>query len=209
MAVRKTSIFGEVYLLSDTVVCASSETALERFQHQYDAPRPPQFAIYFRSGSWFEHSWAQLNMDQSDSINNRTVKFVVSYRVVFKQVEVSTILASVESTGSWLHAGICPVFMRWNSSRDIAQYRSNSPIYTAHKSTSVFHGKKHGIYYISGTTQRINTGQVPACNQEPVDSTDANIYGDFNLFEDNTVRNDKFYRPIIDRIGLVHVQLCP
>ena len=24
--------------------------------------------------------------------------------------------------------------------------------------------------------------------------------------EDNTVRNDKFYHPIIDRIGLVHVQ---
>ena len=41
------------------------------------------------------------------------VKFDVSYRVVFKQVEVSTILASVESTGSWLHAGTCPVFMGW------------------------------------------------------------------------------------------------
>jgi len=41
-------------------------------------------------------------MDQSD---NRTVKFVVSCCVVSKQVKVSTILASVESTGSWLHAG--------------------------------------------------------------------------------------------------------
>ena len=39
---------------------------------------------------------AQLNMDQSDSINNWTVKVVVSYHVVFKQVEISTILASVE-----------------------------------------------------------------------------------------------------------------
>ena len=38
-------------------------------------------------------------------------KFVVSYRIVFKQVEVFTILASVESTGSWLHADTCPVFV--------------------------------------------------------------------------------------------------
>ena len=41
-----------------------------------------------------------------------TVKFVVSCCVVSKQVELSTILASVESTGSWLHAGSCPVFLR-------------------------------------------------------------------------------------------------
>ena len=27
------------------------------------------------------------------------------------------------------------------------------------------------------------------------------------MFEDNTVRNNKFHRPIIDQIGLVHVQL--
>jgi len=90
----------------------SLKLLLERFQHQYDAPRPPQFAIYFRSGGCFEHSGAQLNMDHSDLINNRMVKFAVSYRVVFKQVEISTILASVESTGSWLHAGTHPVFVR-------------------------------------------------------------------------------------------------
>ena len=29
--------------------------------------------------------------------------------------------------------------------------------------------------YISRTTQRTNTGQIPACSQEPVDSTDANM----------------------------------
>ena len=29
--------------------------------------------------------------------------------------------------------------------------------------------------YISRATQRTNTGQVPACSQEPIDSTDANI----------------------------------
>jgi len=51
-------------------------------------------------------------MGQSDSINNRTVKFVNSYYIVIKQVEVSTIIASVESTGSWLHADTCPVFVR-------------------------------------------------------------------------------------------------
>ena len=39
-------------------------------------------------------------------------KFVVSYRIVFKQVEVSTILALVESKGSCLHADTCPVFVR-------------------------------------------------------------------------------------------------
>ena len=33
--------------------------------------------------------------------------------------------------------------------------------------------------------------------------------GDVILFEDNTARNDKFYRPIIDRIGLAPVQLRP
>ena len=43
---------------------------------------------------------------QSDS------KFVVSHHTVFKQVEVSTILASVESSGSWLHVDTCPVFVR-------------------------------------------------------------------------------------------------
>ena len=51
-------------------------------------------------------------MDQSDLINNRTVKLAFSYRVVFEQAEVFTILASVESTGSWLHADTCPVFVR-------------------------------------------------------------------------------------------------
>ena len=38
-------------------------------------------------------------MSQSDSINNRTVEFAVSCCIVFKQVEVSTILVSVKSAG--------------------------------------------------------------------------------------------------------------
>ena len=46
------------------------------------------------------------------TINNRTVKFVASCCVVFKHVEVSTILVSVKSAGSWLHAGTCLVFVR-------------------------------------------------------------------------------------------------
>ena len=115
-------------------------------------------------------------MGQSDSINNRTLKFVVSYCIIFKQVEISTIIASVESTGSWLHADtyLCPVFERC---RDIARYRSNSPIllhcvrclsvveilhdivrtqlFTAHKSTSVLYGKKHGKYlYLENSEQQ-------------------------------------------------------
>ena len=50
-------------------------------------------------------------MDQGHPIDNQTVKFVVSCSVVSKQVEVSTILLSVESKGPWLHAGICRVFV--------------------------------------------------------------------------------------------------
>ena len=50
---------------------------------------------------------------QGHRINNRTAKFVVSCCVVSEQLEVSTILVSVESTGTWLHAGTCPVFVRY------------------------------------------------------------------------------------------------
>ena len=42
---------------------------------------------------------------------NLDMSGVVSCCVVFKQVEVSTILVSVNSAGSWLHAGTCPVFV--------------------------------------------------------------------------------------------------
>ena len=52
-------------------------------------------------------------MDQGHPIDNRTVKFVVSCCVVSKQDKVSTILVSVESTGPWLHAGTCLVFVRY------------------------------------------------------------------------------------------------
>ena len=36
-------------------------------------------------------------------------------------------------------------------------------------------GEFEGYRAISRPTQCTNTGQVPACSQEPVDSTDANI----------------------------------
>ena len=52
-----------------------------------------------------------MDMDQGHPINNWTVKFVVSCCVVSNQVEVSTILVSVESTGPWLHAGTCLPFV--------------------------------------------------------------------------------------------------
>ena len=85
----------------------SLKLLLERFYHRDDVPRPLKFVIYFHSCSCFEHSEAELNMGQPDSINNRKVKVaVVSYRIVFKPIEVSTTSASVESTGFWLHAGI-------------------------------------------------------------------------------------------------------
>ena len=78
-----------------------------------DAPRPFQFTISFCHSSCFEHLGAQLNMDQGHLIDNRMVKFVISCCVVSKQVEVSTIFVSVESTGPWLYAGTCPVFLRY------------------------------------------------------------------------------------------------
>ena len=76
----------------------SLKLLLERFWHEYDVPRPLKLAISFRCGSYFEHSKAQLNMDQGQWINNWTVKFVVSCFVVSEQLEISTILVSVEST---------------------------------------------------------------------------------------------------------------
>ena len=67
----------------------SLKLLLERFYHQDPSNSQSVFvAVATR---------ARLNMDQDHPINNRTVKFVVSCCVVSKQVEVSTILASVES----------------------------------------------------------------------------------------------------------------
>ena len=71
----------------------------------------------------------------------------------------------------WYLSGVCAL----SSSRDIARYRLNSPLYAAHKSTSVVYERNMKYIYISRTTQRTNSGQVPACSQEPVDSTDANM----------------------------------
>ena len=116
MAVQNTSIFEEVYLFSDTDVCAFSEGAFGEILASMRCSKA--YLIYFRSGSCsyrYENiffSGVQLNISQSDSVNNRTVKFVVACCVVFEQVEVSTILVSVKSTGSWLHVGTCPVFVR-------------------------------------------------------------------------------------------------
>ena len=63
---------------------------------------------------------------------------------------IFTVVAALNTQGrSWTASLIRSIIGRCNllsSSRDIAQYHSNSPIYTAHKSTSVLYGKKHGIY---------------------------------------------------------------
>ena len=51
--------FSEKCIYFQTLLFVPSlKLLLERFQHQYDAPGPPQFAIYFRSGGSFEHSGA-------------------------------------------------------------------------------------------------------------------------------------------------------
>ena len=66
---EKTSIFGEVYLFSDTVVCAFSEAAFG--------------------------------------------EILASIRLMFLCLMFLCLCLSapVESTGSWLHAGTCPVFV--------------------------------------------------------------------------------------------------
>ena len=151
--------------------------------------RHPQFAIYFRSSSCFEHSGVQLNMSQSNLINNWTVKFVVSYCIVSKQVEVSTILILVESTGSWLHADTCSVFVRWVGLEIYCTISFELTYFTAHKSTSVLYGKKH---YISITSQCKSTGQVPASSQEPVDSNDVNIVETSTCLETTQQKTTKF-----------------
>ena len=58
--------------------------------------------------------------------------------------------------------------------------------------------------YRAISRQRTNTGHkyVSACSQEPVDSTDAIIVETSTCLK--TILNEKFYRPIIDRIGLAH-----
>ena len=47
--------------------------------------------------------------------------------------------------------------------------------FTAHNQPAYFMERNMEYIYISRTTQRTNTGQVSACGQEPVASTDANI----------------------------------
>ena len=81
----------------------SLKLLLERFQH---CRQGFHFAISLCHSSCFENLVVQLNMDQGHPINNWTVRFVVLYCVVSKQVEVSTILAI-----SWLHARTCLVLV--------------------------------------------------------------------------------------------------
>ena len=55
---------------------------------------------------------------------------------------------------------------------------------------------------ISRTTQRTNTGQIPACSQEPVDSTDANIVETSTCLETTQQEMTNFtVRLLIDRTG--------
>ena len=62
--------------------------------------------------------------------------------------------------------------------------------------------------YISRTTQRTNTGQVPACSEEPVDFTDTNTVETSTCLK--TTQQETTNSPSdIDRIGLAHVQLRP
>ena len=56
--------------------------------------------------------------------------------------------------------------------------------------------------YISRTTQRTNSGQVPACSQEPVDSTDVNMVETSTSLETTQQEMTNFtVRLLIDRTG--------
>ena len=61
------------------------------------------------------------------------------------------------------------------SSRDKAQYHSNSTILLHINQPAYFMERNMENIYISRTTERTNTGQVSTCSQDPEDSTDANI----------------------------------
>ena len=135
VAVRKL-IFGEVYLFSDTVVFTFSEAAFGGILASIRCPKTHQFTLYFCNGSCFEHSGAQVNTDHSDSINNRTLKFVISCLQTswgLHSISINTIYR-LWATCLYL-SGVCTLSSSW----DTAHYRSNSTIYTAHKSTSILY----------------------------------------------------------------------
>ena len=70
----------------------------------------------------------------------------------------------------------------------------NQPVY--------FMERNMKYIYISRTTQRTNSGQVPACSQEPVDSTDANMVETSTCLETTQQEMTNFtVRLLIDRIG--------
>ena len=110
-------------------------------------------------------------MDQGHPINNRTVKFVVSCCIVSKQVEVSTILESVES--NWM---IC--ILPGLSAFYLKKWLSEVKWYNTHFS------QQHSMERVAPCNISFNKQvhtiphpalQVPACSQEAVDSTDTNI----------------------------------
>ena len=95
MTVRKNQSLDKcIYFHTD--VCAFSEAVFEEILASIRCPKTPPIR------NQFQRLGARLNMDQGHPITNWMVKFVISCFVVSKQVEVSTILVSVESTGPWL-----------------------------------------------------------------------------------------------------------
>ena len=78
MAIRKTSIFGYVYLFPDTVVYTFSEAAFGELD--YSINTMPQdlsnLQYFFIVVAALTHSGAQLNMSQSDSISNWMVNLL-------------------------------------------------------------------------------------------------------------------------------------
>ena len=98
----------------------------------------------------------------------------------------------------WYLSGVCAL----SSSQDIARYHSNSPIYTAHIKVNQPAYFMERNMDISRTTQCTNTGQVPACSQEPVDSTDASIVETSTCLETTQQETTNFtVRLLINRTG--------
>ena len=140
MAIRNTSIFGKVYLFSDTVVWRDfSINTMPK-----DLPNSQYIFVAVAALNTQGHSWTWSIIERW---NLSFLAVLSSNKLKSPQFGISKICRLL-ATCRYL-SGVCAL----SSSRDIAQYRLNSPIYTAHKSTSAL---KHVIYlYLENYSWRL------------------------------------------------------
>ena len=131
-------------------------------------------------------------MDQGHPINNRTVKFVVSCCIVSKQVEVGTILESVQTKIKFCNQRKLLIYTGLKSSLRVIEwyayclgylhFTSRNGFPKSSGTISTFHSniQWRGWHHAISFNKQVHTIphpvlQVPACSQEAVDSTDTNI----------------------------------